>query len=50
MGWNNILKGTKVLLAANANEKDRVEKDLMFKKIAPFRSCISKINNTAGDA
>ena len=28
MGWNNILKETKVLLAANANEKDRVEKDL----------------------
>ena len=41
-----ILKGTIDLLADTANKNDKVEKHVAFKNNAPFRSCISKINNT----
>ena len=34
------------LLAAATNENDEVQKDFAFKSKVPFRSCISKINNT----
>ena len=39
------VKGTIDLLAAAANEIDKQEKNVAFKNDAPFRSCISKINN-----
>ena len=39
-----VVKGTIYLLAAAANEDDKAEKDN-----APFRSCISKINNALID-
>ena len=38
------VKGAIDLLAADANENDKAEKN-----IAPFRSCISKINSTLID-
>ena len=38
-----VAKGTIDLLAAAANENDKAEKNVAFKKNAPFRSCISKI-------
>ena len=43
-----VTKGTKDLLAAIANENDEAEKGLKikFKNNAPFRSRLSKINNT----
>ena len=41
-----ILKGTIDLLADTANKNDKVEKHVAFKNNAPFRSSISKINNT----
>ena len=34
------------LLPATANEYYTAEKDVAFKNNAPFRSCLSKINNT----
>ena len=43
------VKRTVNLLAAAANENDKAQKDVAFKKNAPFRSCISKINNTLID-
>ena len=39
-----VVKGTIDLLAAAANENDKVEKYFAFKNNAPFRSCISNIN------
>ena len=33
-------------LAAAANKNDKAEKNFAFKNNVPFRSCISKINNT----
>ena len=36
----------KYLLAADANENDKVEEDVAFKKKSPLKSCISKINST----
>ena len=44
-----VVKGTIDLLAAAANEIDKVKKDVVFKNNAPFRSCISKINSTLID-
>ena len=44
-----VVKGTKDLLAAAANENYKAEKDVSFKNNAPFRSCISKINSTLID-
>ena len=41
-----IAKGTIDLLAAATNENDNSEKDVMFKKNTPVRSCIPKINST----
>ena len=43
-----VVKGTTDLLAAAANENDKVENDVE-KNNAPFRSCISKINSTLID-
>ena len=40
-----IVKCTTYLLAAVANENDKAQKDVVFKNNAPFRSCISQINN-----
>ena len=40
-----VLNGIIDLLTADANEDDKAEKDVAFKNNAPFRSCISKINN-----
>ena len=40
-----VVKGTKYLLPAAANENDQAEKDVAFKNNAPFRSSIPKINN-----
>ena len=37
------------LLPAVASENKKTEKDVAFKNNAPFRSCISKINNTLKD-
>ena len=37
------------LLAAPANEYDKAENEVTFKNNVPFRSCISKINNTLID-
>ena len=39
----------KDLLAAAANENDKSEKCAAFENNVPFRSCISKINNTLID-
>ena len=39
------MKGTIDLLATAGNEDDKAEKNVAFKNNAPFRSCISKINN-----
>ena len=44
-----VVKGTKDLLAAAANENDKVQKNTAFKNNAPFRSCISKSNSTLID-
>ena len=44
-----VVKATLDLLVAAANENDKAEKEVGFKKNAPFRSCISKINNTLID-
>ena len=44
-----VVKGTINLLAAAAKENDKAEKDVGFKNNAPFRSSISKINNTLID-
>ena len=48
-----FVKGTIDLLAAAANENNKAQKNVEFKNNAPFRSCISKINNilieNAGD-
>ena len=41
-----VAKGTIDLLAHNTNENDKAQKTVAFKINAPFRSCISKINNT----
>ena len=41
-----IVKGVIDLLANNTNEIDKAEKDVTFKTNAPFRSSISKFNNT----
>ena len=40
-----VVKRVIDLSAAAANENDKAEKDVAFKNNAPFRSCISKINN-----
>ena len=34
------------LLADATHENDKAQKNITFKNYAPFRSCISKINNT----
>ena len=41
-----VIKGTIDLLAAAANEIDKADKNVAFKNIALFRSCISKCNRT----
>ena len=43
-----VAKGTIDLLADDANENDKAEKDVVFENNAPFR-CISRINNTLKD-
>ena len=40
-----VVKGTIDLLAAAANENDKVENDVALKNNASFRSCISKVNS-----
>ena len=40
-----VVKATLYLLAGVPNENDKAENDAAFKNDAPFRSCISKINN-----
>ena len=40
------VKGTTDLLAAAANKSDKAQKNVAFKKNAPFRSYTSKINST----
>ena len=44
-----VVKGTEDLLDDAANENYNAEKKVAFKNNAPFRSCISKINNTLLD-
>ena len=44
-----VIKGAIDILAAAANEIDKVQKNVAFKNNAPFRSCISKINSTLID-
>ena len=44
-----FVKGTIDLLADDANENDKAEKNVAFKNNALFRSCISKINSTLID-
>ena len=44
-----IVRGTIDLLAASTNKNDKVQKDVTLKSNAPFRLCISKINNTLID-
>ena len=39
-----VVKGTIDLLAAAANENDKVQKDVVFKNNGPYRTSISKIN------
>ena len=41
-----VVKRTIDLLSAAANENDKAEKDVVFKNNGPFRSCMTKINNT----
>ena len=41
-----VVKGTIDLSAAAANDNDKSQKNVAFKNIDPFRSCISKINST----
>ena len=43
------MKGTIDLLADEANENHKTEKDVAFKNNASIRSCISKINGTLID-
>ena len=40
-----VVKGIIDLLADNANENDKAQKDVMFKNNASVRSCIPQINN-----
>ena len=44
-----VVKGTEDFLDGAANENYNAEKKVAFKNNAPFRSCISKINNTLLD-
>ena len=44
-----IVKRTTDLLAVAANWNDKSQKNVAFTNNAPFRSCISKINNTLTD-
>ena len=44
-----VVKGTEDFLDDAANENYNAEKKVAFKNNAPFRSCISKINNTLLD-
>ena len=44
-----VVKGTVDLLAASENEIEKPEKEVQFKNNIPFRSCISKTNNTLID-
>ena len=44
-----VVKGAIDLLAADVNENDNAEKDVVFKNNTPFRSCISKINSNLID-
>ena len=44
-----VVKGTVDLLPDDANENDKVQKNVAYKNNAPFRSCISKINGTLID-
>ena len=39
-----VVKGRVDLLVSAANKNDKAQKDVAFKNNAPFRSCISKIN------
>ena len=39
-----VVKGRVDLLVSAANKNDKAQKDIAFKNNAPFRSCISKIN------
>ena len=41
-----VVKGKIDIFAAAANENDKAQKDVAFENNPPFRSCISKINNT----
>ena len=40
-----IAKGTTDILSAVANENDKAQRYVVFKNNAPFKSCISQINN-----
>ena len=44
------VKGIIYLLAADTNKKDKLVKNFACKNNAPFRSCISRINNTLIDS
>ena len=44
-----VVNGRIDLLADDANENDKAQKNVAFKNNAPFRSCISKINSTLID-
>ena len=44
-----VVRGTVDLLADDANENDKAQKNVAFKNNATFRSCISKINSTLID-
>ena len=41
-----VVKERLSLLTSTANEDNKAEKGVAFKNNAPFKSCISKINNT----
>ena len=43
------VKGAINILAAIANENYKAQRDIAFKNNAPFRSCISEVNNTLID-
>ena len=44
-----VVKGTEDFLDDAANQNDNAKKKVAFKNNAPFRSCISKINNALVD-
>ena len=44
-----VVKGKIDIFATAANENDKAQKDVAIENNPPFRSCISKINNTLVD-